>query len=228
MSFAAFMKHPRAYVKTHRVFVSNSDLAEGSVTPQATVGILGGGGSMEFVVNAAHPISMKIGPHSTQKAKNIFERAARRMGVGSWARRDYAVCTSAGDVGFRYLPYRPNHVTFMELDANARFCLTGPLTGCTIGAGRSGNGGLWFFHSNRNDLGAVAAARIPKRLMLNAVAANQSIKKKDIALCEYGPNLQYDGLGFVFGKRRSNGDWQLYAHYTGVGSVTVTNHFGTI
>ncbi|MBC8443095.1 hypothetical protein H8D79_00060 [PVC group bacterium] len=229
MSFAAFMKNPLAYVKTHRVFVANSDLAEGSVTPQAPVGILGGGMSVEFVVHAAHPISMMItGNTQKQRAKNIFERAARRIGVGSWARRDYGVCTSTGDVGFRYLPYRPNSVTYMALDGNARFCLTGPLTGCTVGAGSDGAGNVWFFHSNRNDLGAVAAARIPKRLMLNAVAANQGIAHADIALCEYGPNLQYDGLGFVFGKRQTNGEWRFYAHATGVGNATATNHFGTV
>jgi len=232
MSFTAFMANPKAYLRTHRVFVHSTPAGENSVTAGAAVVNAAGGNSMQFTLHAGNHSRMDIGANQGTAGFNIIARAARRVGIGSWARRDYTLVANPGDLGFRYLPYRPNHVTYMSLDAAATFCLTGPLTGCTIAAARDAAGTVWFLHANRNNIGGVVAARLPKRTMILNVTAGLGILPANVTLCEYGAGFQYDGMGFVFGKLRGNGDWRFRVHSSspvaGGGQTTATTLLGDV
>jgi hypothetical protein len=115
------------------------------------------------------------------------------------------------DRGIRFLPWSPNCVTYMELDAAATTFYTGPLSGCLISIARGPGNARWAFHANRN---AAGANNVLKRAMtttaiadaVHAVVANRH---------EAAFGVDYNNMGFVFGRRRPDG-WKFYVVDTGV------------
>lgn len=206
MAFTHFLQNPKSYLRTHQVFIGNSFNAGGSVAPLAAAALIGGGHSMQFNLNPAAFITMTDTniTHVSSKLGAI----ARGLGLAPRVRRDFTVAVNpAGDIGFRFLPYRQGHVTYMSLGAAATFFITGPLTGCTVGAGSLG-GNIWTFHSYAPAGIHGAAARDQQSLMIDEVGNTLGLNA--IHLAENGTD--YNGQGFVFGRLRPNGIWKFYAY----------------
>ncbi|MHC4416809.1 MAG: hypothetical protein ACYS0G_16185 [Planctomycetota bacterium] len=51
---------------------------------------------------------------------------------------------------YRFLPFRPDHCTFLKLDGDAQVFLTGPFSGCNFYAGQGPGGEPICFHVNFN------------------------------------------------------------------------------
>jgi hypothetical protein len=138
----------------------------------------------------------------------------------------YTLASSHADLGLRYLPFNPNHVTYMGIHGAADFVMTGPLTGCTIAAVPSPAGGIWFIHANQNGGGVGAAVAAQLIGINNLVTGTLGLAMANVITCTYG--VDYDGFGFVFGLIRPGGVWKFYSHATSAAGVTVTRKFGEL
>jgi hypothetical protein len=208
MSFESFMEDPKGYLSTHQIFIGNSLNGGGAVAAQPTAPNPAGGLSMEFRRGGAN-ITMVAQAGQTSTTLGAIVRG---IGVAPRVRRDFMIAASPADIGLRFLPYRQGHVTYMSLDAMGLFFVTGPLTGCTVAAGRLG-GRLWVFHSFAPVGIHGAAARTAQQNMVNHVAAG--LGPGAVHLAEN--TLQYGGQGFVFGRRKQGGLWKFYAYGSGSG-----------
>jgi hypothetical protein len=124
------------------------------------------------------------------------------------------VCkTSATDKGVRFLPWEPNAVTSMSLDANARSFFTGPLSGCSIFVVEDiPTGVLWCFHANRNNDTGAGNTGMKHAMMATAARTDRHLTGRVRYQCIYGRD--YNDLGFVFGVK-SKSAWKFYSADTG-------------
>jgi hypothetical protein len=212
MSFETFMRDPKGYLQTHQVYINTSLTSAGSMTAGAAEAIptaLGHSG-MQWTLNGTTFITlnhMNAPATVTDQIKGVIPRP-----LGRKIRRDYSV-TAAGtaDTGIRYLPFRDNHVTYMELDVGASFFITGPLTGCTVAVGTTSTTPpqRWIIHANSNASTNLQAAKQYKRNMAVWAFGKVNVPQANVKWCEYGE--QYRGQGFVFGLPR-DGAWKFYVH----------------
>jgi len=115
------------------------------------------------------------------------------------------------DNGVRGLPFRDSMVTYTQLDDNALFFATGPLTGCHIYVAGTRTA-PWIFHANKNDDNASVSQNMVAKLRstlgalaglgLNAGIAGSLIRTT---------YSQRDLGGFVFGHRRRDG-WRFWTY----------------
>lgn len=220
MPFADFVNNPKGYIASHQVYLNNSDLAAGAMVAGAAAAA-GGGMTMQFtrngnVIELQRNLVMQPVPNKKDKVK-MFVGAKR-------PRRDYNVTAIGGaDNGFRYLPFRQNHCTYMHIDGAATMAMTGPLTGCTVSVGRDPAGVLYFFHSNDNTQHG-AAARMTQLNTLHGAAGLCGVNVAALHLCEM--TQQYNGMAFVWGRLRPGGVWKFYVcdHAIGANGATVSTN----
>jgi hypothetical protein len=218
MSIQHFLVAPKSYLKVHTMFLNNSDTAAGTMLPNAAVALPQGGHSVTF--NRGGNITIVQGAQNVGPGNKLM-KLGRRMGVVDALRRDVTI-TAGANAGLRYLPFRVNHVTVMSLDVNATFWLTGPLTGCTVAAGRDNNGVVWVFHSNWNNANGGAARTAQQNMITDAAAGMAGI---NLRYCVY--TQHYDGMGFVFGRPRGHA-WKFYAHWSPVGANPETRKWAEV
>lgn len=225
MAFNHFKNDPKGYSRCHKMFLNNSDTGAGSTTHAAPVAVAGGNHRQLFTWNGTHiTLSRDL---TTQPAPNKKQKIGMALGLSS-PRRDYSVAALGAGPGhangFRYLPFRANHVTYMQMDAAADFCITGPLTGCTVAAGKDAAGTVWFFHANENNAHG-AAARLSQNNMILAAAAAAGVPAGNLVTCVMTVN--YNGMAFVFGRQKPGNVWKFYVVDRDFGGGT-TNKFGQI
>lgn len=207
MPFTQFQSNPKSYAKSHQMFLNNSDTGDGSMTAGAAQVIPAGNHGIQFTRNGTvielqrNMVAQPL-PDAKQKIGMFFGATKPR--------RDYnvhALAPGTADNGFRYLPFRQNHVTYMQLDGAATLCATGPLTGCTVAAGRDGANNVWFFHANENNAHG-AAARASQYAMTAWAAGQAGVPLLNLRWCIM--QTDYTGMAFVFGRQRAGGRWKFY------------------
>ena len=222
MPFTSFLADPKAYLNTHHVLLANSDDGAGTITVGAAAAAVGGHHGIRMTWNGTtHGLTRTqpvggggVGVAAALPGKMDLFKA--KVGLSPKITRNYWVESlgAAADNGFRYLPFRQNHVTYMQMDAAATFCLTGPLTGCTVAAGRTGAGSVWFYHSNDNTNHGNAARAIQRNLLVWAGGVPTGVGILNMQLCEM--THHYTDMAFVFGRRRGGGRWKFYVHNVGL------------
>ena len=227
MSFDTFRANPKSYLKTHEMHVANNPATLVAMTAGAQVANAAHGHSVLWTQNAGNFLTMS----HAQQGTNVFGNLGRKIGLLNKRLIQYATSASAGDIGFRYLPFMANQCTYMTLDANASLIVTGPLSGCSIAAGRTGPGGAaYLFHANAN--GPPPGGVAVKQAMIDNAAALVGVPQAHLVRCDYGPGNQYNGMGFVFGRLRPGGIWKFYIHSAnpapGGAHVVDTTKFGQI
>jgi hypothetical protein len=203
MSVQTFINDPQGYTKGHVVQFSH----QAAATSPAACGMQvlrtfdnwGGAWTAE-----------EYGPIANQftnfKFEGDFKNGAHvQIGTGSKAMHTIECLTTGVDQGIRFLPWKANTVTFMQLGAGARTFFTGPLSGCSIFIGRSAAGAIWAFHANRNNNGAHNAG-VKTSMLINTVGS-LAAPVPIIHSCIY--QQHYNNLGFVFGQIKS-GQWRFY------------------
>ncbi|HEY6527399.1 MAG TPA: hypothetical protein VIZ65_01805 [Cellvibrionaceae bacterium] len=211
MSFQSFINNPKAYVKVHEMQLqgAGANLVPASVTRAAPVVNPAHGNSIQFthIANVQMALSQSVG------AKNFAAMALGRAGVMNKRGITYVPAVGGAFPNLRILPWSGTDVTFMQLDGGADFALTGPLTGCTVSVVRHA-GNLWFFHANVAGGGGMGPAnRATKRSMIRHAGSLVGVPQTaNYFFCEYGPQHQYEGLGFVWGRLRAGGVWKFYVH----------------
>ena len=226
MSFIHFMQNPKAYLKTHDMYVAANALAGGSVNAQPAVALPGNNGfSKRYDWVGGSSITMAMG--NANKPNTFKGKVKRGLGLAGPLRRDYGVQQNGAnaDIGFRYLPDVKGHVTYMSMNAAARLCLTGPLSGCTVAAARDGGGTLWFFHAFREDAARGPSAFPTQLRMILLLCTSLGIPHANVHGCGY--KVHYDGLGFAFGRQRPNNVWKFYVYYND-GRVRKTVKWGEL
>jgi len=129
---------------------------------------------------------------------------------------DLALAPVGTVTGVRVLPWGPDATTYMQLDNAAELWLTGPLSGCNIYA--VGNGrNIWVIHANSNANAAnVALNNNVKRTSALNFANTLGGANPLWSHLERGA-AGYNGLGFVFGRRKGN----VWSNYYDDGQGTV-------
>lgn len=120
------------------------------------------------------------------------------------------------DQGVRFLPWQENKVTYCQLDNNAEWFFTGPLTGCHIYVGHIGNDNdtPYVFHVNDNTSQA-------DDIKLNIEAKDEKIKGlitsklSNLTITHRLGRTDYDSeeayQAFVYGRKTDN-EWKFYVH----------------
>ena len=225
MGFAEFMNNPKAYLGHHRALIQDAPASANACIGGAAVVLGNGRRRMQYTQHAANYISMiHVVGHGQRIHSTKWQSFKAGLPLTNRINRTFNPIASAADVGFRYLPFRENHCTYTTLDAAATFFITGPLTGCTIATLRHG-GAVWVFHSNDN-MNAGAAARLVQRGSIQEVCNHHALPYANVEFCEYG--TEYDGFGFVFGRRRGGGVWKFYAHATDANDRTRTRKWAEV
>ncbi len=223
MTFTHFKNSPEGYSKSHKMYLSNSDTGAGSMKTGTAVPIAGGKHRQLFTWN--NTVITLDRNMIKQPEPSKREKIGMFFGIKK-PRRDYAVKSlpsGTTDNGFRYLPFRENTVTYMQMDGAANFCITGPLTGCTIVAGKDATGNVWLFHANDNTAHGDIARTNQKAMLLNA-AKTVSIPQVNLKWCIM--TKQYKGMAFVFGKKHGS-VWEFYVVDHDINSSS-TNKFGQV
>jgi hypothetical protein len=227
MSFDTFLADPKGYLSTHETQVHSSADIDTALNVVATNAIINHFQERKYAMVGGQFLTMTPTRGVTQPKAGAFGNAARKMHIAPKIGRDFTVCASPADVGFRYLPDEVGYVTYMALDGAALLALTGPITGCTIAAGRDGAGTVWLFHAFRPDGTGKGLATIVQLLAIEHVAFTLlNIAKANMRYCRWGQ--EYNGMGFAFGRLRGN-VWKFYAHATSVTPHrTTTNKWGEL
>ncbi|WP_043343010.1 hypothetical protein [Belnapia moabensis] len=180
-----------------------------AMTRHAAVANPANGNSVQFTHNSNVTMNLttSLGP------KNFGAMALGQVGVMNKRTVTYVPAPGGTLPGIRILPWSATDVTFMALNGTADFALTGPLTGCTVAAVAHG-GSIWFFHANVSGGGGVGPAnRATKRQMIRQAGNLVGIPgTADYVFCQYGPDHDYNGQAFVWGRRRAGGNWKFYVH----------------
>ncbi|HTO81987.1 MAG TPA: hypothetical protein VMQ73_07115 [Methylomirabilota bacterium] len=217
MSFTTFLSNPKSYLALHQMEVrsDNNVLLAMNAGPENP--LLGSMKSQEWSQKPGGPFltMMKMIPHGQPVTKSLADQAriqlARLPGV-SPVNIMYQTFQSAADIGFRWLQFKENFCTYMSMDAAATFFITGPLSGCTIAAGLANDGvTVVVLHANCNKASG-QAARITQAQMLAEVAKDK-MNATAGRLSEALYHRDYDGLGFVFGRKiGATSHWKFYAY----------------
>ncbi len=236
MSFQAFLNDPKGYLQTHEMYVSNGAASTQVMTFDPPAPIVGGLQRLHWHQRGAGPFptmaqlidagaNFAPAPNAPKGFGTKLMDVVRHAPLVNRKRIQYTIATSHNETNFRYLPFNPDHVTYMRINPPATFCLTGPLTGCTIAIVRGGAGSLWLLHGNDNRV-AGAAARASQWAGITDVITNRiGVPIGGAQECRY--TRDYDGFGFVFGHLRGN-VWKFYSHATSQGGVTTTRKWGEI
>jgi len=142
---------------------------------------------------------------------------------GNYLRIDRAVGASP----IRFLPFRPDHVTYQQVDPNASVIFTAALSGCnmyvkTITGGP--NAGTWLFHTNANTTPAVLVGNGVKQVQRNgALTAIGAVGACDISM-ERGNYPGGAQGGIFFGQKvvhavTGAGAWGFYFYDPVAGQV---------
>ena len=128
--------------------------------------------------------------------------------------------------GIQYLPWKDDHSTFMQVDANATLFFTGPLQGCNIYIGDSGGNPI-VFHTNYNSNPNPTGNEQIKRGMFYT-ASGLSNSEVSRGRLERGTYMAHGVLeAFVFGWKRPGGNWEFFYHsYSLGGGGTAVVHAG--
>lgn len=227
MTFQSFMHDPKSYLSTHEMYIANSPAALACMTADAAQPLPGGLTRQRWRQRPAGPFptfaTAAVAPKTT--GDKVVD-TLRHLPLVPRKTLQYSLGNTHGDLGLRYLPFNPNHVTYMNIFGGVQFVMTGPLTGCTIAAVPSAAGNFWFIHSNQN-AGAGMAGAILAQLtgIQDLVVGHMGLAMANVITCTYG--VDYDGFGFVFG-RLSNGVWKFYSHATTAAGNTVTRKWGEL
>ena len=225
MGFDSFMKNPKAYLGHHQGMLADAAASARAMDKAAPFALSNGKDSVLFTQKNNQFLSMihTVG-HGHEIHSSRLTVAKAVLGISGRIYRSFSPIDSNTDLGVRYLPFIANTVTYMRLDGNASFFLTGPLTGCTIAVAKH-SGTLWAFHSNDN-VGSGITARMKQMQSISLICTRLQIPHNRIRSCVYLTN--YDGMGFVFGRLRSKGVWKFYSHATDVKKKTVTSKWAEI
>jgi hypothetical protein len=212
MSIADFVANPLSYTKGHYVqfYGANGSAAAGGTGPAAA------GLQLLNTYNnwagawQAKQFGPAAGLFTSFRFVESMEKSDSSWGhrVGKKALHSVTCFPVTADQGIRFLPWEADHVTFMEIDANARTFFTGPLQGCMIILGFcAATGNWWAFHANRNNAGGPNNNAMKTAMTMDTVqliGATVSIRHA----ARYGS--EYTDQGFVFGQRSGN-SWKFYA-----------------
>lgn len=227
MSFQSFMNDPKSYLSVHQMAMSGEGAAlfrYGAVAMTAAAPVVNtaNGHSIQFTHNANVTMNQTSGVGSKSVGATVLGQA----GIIDKRSVVYVPAPGGAYPNLRILPWSGADVTFMHLNGAADFALTGPLTGCTVAVVRDA-GGIWFFHANVSGGGGVGPAnRATKRQMIrNAGTIVGVAPTANYMFCEYGQGFNYNGQGFVWGRRRAGGNWKFYIYevHTPSGLVFKTN-----
>ncbi len=210
MSIRTFIANPESYSKAHVVQFSHQ---AGDVSPaasgmqvSATLNNWGGNWTAEYY-------TMIPGQYTDFTFfRDTDPVTGNHIRIGKGKRDMHSVCchTVAVDQGIRFLPWKANTVTYMDLDPAATTFFTGPLSGCSIFIGQTAGGQWSIFHANRNNTpdntGAIKVA------MTTDVITRLPAPIPIVHAAIYGRD--YHNFGFVFG-RLVRGNWRFYIADTG-------------
>ena len=153
MSIDSFIRDPLGYSKTHIVQFSHGSA---DVSPQAAAmtcistmnNWAGNWTAEEYALIPGQFTGFEF-------VEGLQAGTGARIRIGKGASKMHSVkCVPVNqDLGVRFLPWKPNCVTYMALDNNATRFFTGPLSGCCIYIGDDANGVPYVFHANRNNSG---------------------------------------------------------------------------
>ena len=216
MAFQDFIDSPKAYLQIHRMQINNgmgNTIVPGGMTRAAAIANSAHGTSIQYshVAN----VEMVFDVHQMPLGgKSIPAIMKGKVGLTEKRLVAYKPAVGGPYLNFRFLPYSPTDVTFMSL-GGADFAMTGPLQGCTLSVVRDQyTGAVWFFHANVSGGGGVTPANLlTKRTMIRNAGNTVNIPNTaNYFFCEYGPQLDYHGWGFVWGRQRAGGKWKFYVH----------------
>jgi hypothetical protein len=225
MSIQGFIDNPLAYTKGHVVTFSGAlvDVGPPAVGMQIanTYDNWAGAWKAEYYTPVPGQFTDFRFGEATSKADGS---TGHKIGTGSGKMHTVIGKTVAADKGIRYLPWKADHMTFMEIDAAATRFFTGPLSGCAIYIGRAaGPGNYWAFHANRNAIGAVNNG-LKSAMLMDTLPLIGGATVSVVHSCAYGQD--YLDYGFVFGQKDA-GEWKFYVADTralgGGKSATVVN-----
>jgi hypothetical protein len=134
------------------------------------------------------------------------------------------IVASGSDVGVRYLPYQADKLSYMKLDAAARWVFTGPIEGCFVYVVTHG-GNTYLFHVNANAVSdSVANATIKDKKLRAAVDAllPGGVISHRLSRDNYFPPADDKRAfrGFVYGKNTGAG-WEFRYHSFTMNGATV-------
>lgn len=224
MSFQSFMNNPKAYLKAHSMQLGGTSqaLAPAAMTELPMTPLGGGLGAIQYL-HTANVRMMRVG--LVPQPKNIVANGLRQLGLIERRQVSYQSQTGGAAVGLRILPFHVARVTFMQLTGGATFAVTGPLTGCTVAVLRHA-GSAWLFHANVGAGGGVGAANLLAKRNMIAQAAAGIGAMGAATLCEY--TVDYNGIAFVWGRLRGNGDWKFYVHDVTLGGGVQNAKWATV
>lgn len=205
MSVQNFIADPLAYTKGHVVQFSHNGAhvspAASGMQVQATMNHWGGNWTAEEYGMTPGQFTNFTFFGDTDAATG----AHVRIGKGASAMHTLCCHTVGADLGIRFLPWNPNTVTYMTLDAGAQTFFTGPLSGCSIFVGQAG--GQWtIFHANRNNAGGVGNSAMKASMTTDVITRLPApIPIQHSAIYQ----RDYHDLGFVFGQIKG-GQWKFY------------------
>ncbi len=206
MSVQSFIANPESYCKSHVIQFSHQAAATSpAASGMQVLGTMNNWGG----VWTAEEYGMVPGQFTSFKFSGDTDSitgAHVQIGKGKYAMHAIECITVAADQGVRFLPWKPNTVTYMTLDAAATSVYTGPLSGCSIFVGTSATGQVTMFHANRNNTPDAAGA-LKASMTTNVITSLPApIPIQHSAIYQ----RDYSNLGFVFGKRSGN-TWKFYA-----------------
>ena len=220
MSIGNFITNPKSYLKVHEMQLNGAgaNLVPAGLTQAAGVVNAAHGNSIQFT----HVGNVQLNQGHAHGANNFVANRLRDVGIVNRRQVTYVPSLGGGFANFRILPWSGTNITFMQLAGGANFAVTGPLTGCTVAVVRHA-GAVWFFHANVAGGGGVIHHGTKQLMVQNAAAIVGIPGGAAYNYCEYGND--YNGLGFVWGRLRNNGDWKFYVHEInpGAGGNNITN-----
>jgi hypothetical protein len=195
-------------------------------------------------VNPRHFLQGRQGWQSTADPQALIQGIAAVGGVQQTATRilfdgtiPYSIVSADGSYlrldrtpgpsPIRFLPFRPNHVTYQRVDPAASVIFTAALSGCnmyvkTIVGGA--NAGIWLFHTNANATPGLVAGNGAKQVHRNgALAALVAVGVCDINM-ERGNYPGGAQGGIFFGQKVTHtitgaSDWGFYLYDPVAGQV---------
>jgi len=217
MSFNTFLADPKGYLALHQMEVRSDNSVPNAMTAGAEETCLGSLKAQQWSQKAGGPFltMMKMIPYGQPVTKSLADRlrtqAARLPGVAA-VNAVYQTFPSGADLGFRWLQFKENFCTYMTMDAAATFFVTGPLSGCTIAVGFANDGvTVVLLHANCNKASGTAARMTQAQMIAEVAKAKLNATAGRLSEALY--RRDYEGLGFVFGRKLgATPHWKFYAY----------------